>query len=551
MAINGFEDWNGNPINKERYGGLKAAYFIYFMVVMCAMAYTTNMLNMVTYLHGTMHTSIASSSTIVTTFYGVTCAFTLLGGFLSDSYVSRFKTILIFAPFEFLGFAMLAMESYFPSLKPKACNVEAMQGIIKCEQVHGGNEVLLCVALFTIALGEGCLRANLASFGGDQFDSDDPVESQLKSSFFNWFGFVTSLGLLTGLLLIVWIENNKGWDYGFGLSSVLVSIGIAVIASGFRLYRFQIPQGSPLTRMLQVFVAAFRNRKHSFPVRVEEDEGEIQEESDHRDGDKQYMEFKFLDKALIMTDGRNTGVWSHCSKAQVEETKIVLRMLPIFIGSVFGYIPIPLLLTFSVQQGTAMNTKLGKIKISPASLVAIGVILMMILIIIYDRFFVPLARRFTGYTRGITPLQRVGAGFIVLALATSVSALIERRRKHALEMNGVHISVLWLSLQFLILGITEVAAFVGLLEFFNTEISKGMKSLGTAIFWCIIGFSSLLGSALIQVVNRASNGWLHGADLNKSHLDKFYWLLSCIASLSFFNFLYWSKKYTYIHDPHK
>lgn len=44
--------------------------------------------------------------------------------------------------------------------------------------------------------------------------------------------------------------------------------------------------------VFQVFVAAFRNRKHSFPVRVEEDEGEIQEESDHRDGDKQYMEFK-------------------------------------------------------------------------------------------------------------------------------------------------------------------------------------------------------------------------------------------------------------------
>ncbi|KAM0940650.1 putative proton-dependent oligopeptide transporter family, MFS transporter superfamily [Dioscorea sansibarensis] len=549
MAINGFEDWKGNPISKERHGGLKAAYFIYFMVVMCAMAYTTNMLNLVTYLHGTMHTSIATSTTIVTTFYGVTCAFTLLGGFLSDSYLSRFKIIVIFAPFEFLGFAMLAMQSHFPSLKPKPCiNVVAMQVISKCEQVHGGNEALLCVALCTIALGEGCLRANLASFGGDQFDSDDPVESQLKSSFFNWFGFGISLGLLTGLLLIVWIENNKGWDYGFGFSSVLVLIGIAVIANGFQLYRFQIPQGSPLTRMLQVFVAAFRNRKHSFPERVEEDEGEeIQQESD-RDGDK---EFKVLDKASIMILGRNTGVWSHCSKAQIEETKIVLRMLPIFIGSVFGYIPIPLLFTFSVQQGAAMNTKLGKIVIAPASLLAIAVILQMILIIVYDRFFVPLARRFTGYTRGITPLQRVGAGFIVLALATSVAALIERRRKHALEMNGVHISVLWLSFQFLILGITQVAAFVGLLEFFNTEISKGMKSLGTAIFWCIIGFSSLLGSALIQVVNRASNGWLAGADLNKSHLEKFYYLLSCIASLSFFNFLYWSKKYTYIHDPHK
>ena len=72
------------------------------MVAMTNMAYVPCAFNLVTYLHGTMHTGVAKSSTITTNFIGVTCAFALLGAFLSDSYISRFKTMLIFGPVEFL-----------------------------------------------------------------------------------------------------------------------------------------------------------------------------------------------------------------------------------------------------------------------------------------------------------------------------------------------------------------------------------------------------------------------------------------------------------------
>jgi len=72
------------------------------MVTMTNMAYIPCSLNLVTYLHDTMHTGVAKSSTITTNFIGVSCAFALLGAFLSDSYIPRFKTMLIFGPLEFL-----------------------------------------------------------------------------------------------------------------------------------------------------------------------------------------------------------------------------------------------------------------------------------------------------------------------------------------------------------------------------------------------------------------------------------------------------------------
>lgn len=122
-----------------------------------------------------------------------------------------------------------------------------------CKHVNGGQAALFYTGLYIFAMGEGGLRANLAPFGGDQFDEQaDAKEARQKSSFFNWFGFSSSTGNLIGLVLVVWIENNKGWDYGFALSSAIILIGLLVVCLGVNVYRHQRPQGSPLTRILQV-----------------------------------------------------------------------------------------------------------------------------------------------------------------------------------------------------------------------------------------------------------------------------------------------------------
>ncbi|EAY82663.1 hypothetical protein OsI_37883 [Oryza sativa Indica Group] len=101
----------------------------------------------------------------------------------------------------------------------------------------------------------------------------------------------------------------------------------------------------------------------------------------------------------------------------------------------------------------------------------------------------------------------------------------------------------------------DVTSFVGLLEFFYSEASAGMKSIGGAVFFCILGVASWLGGALIQAVNRATaggaghGGWLDGADLDASHLDRFYWLLAVFELVAFFLYLYSAWRYTYRHHP--
>lgn len=96
------------------------------------------------------------------------------------------------------------------------------------------------------------MRACIPALGADQFDGDDPSESRQQSSFFNWFAFFLSTGVIAGLILIVWLETSKGWDIGFGVSALIALLGLLVAAAGLPLYRNRVPQGSALTRVLQV-----------------------------------------------------------------------------------------------------------------------------------------------------------------------------------------------------------------------------------------------------------------------------------------------------------
>jgi dipeptide/tripeptide permease len=137
-----------------------------------------------------------------------------------------------------------------------------------------------------------------------------------------------------------------------------------------------------------------------------------------------------------------------------------------------------------------------------------------------------------------------------MILASVIAAVVERKRKEA----AVQMSLFWLAPQFFLLGVSDVTSFPGLLEFFNSEAPRGMKSIATALFWCEIGLASLLATFLVQAVNSITRrhghhgGWLEGSSLDGSHLDLFYWVVAVVGLLGFLNYLYWAKKYVYRQD---
>uniref|UniRef100_A0A453BPD6 Major facilitator superfamily (MFS) profile domain-containing protein n=1 Tax=Aegilops tauschii subsp. strangulata TaxID=200361 RepID=A0A453BPD6_AEGTS len=526
------------------------------LVLLSNAANIANIMNLVTYLRGTMHMGVAEASTTASNFFAALQMFSIPAAFLADSYIKRFYTVLIFGPIEILGYILLAVQAHVPSLHPPPCSPTGPQ---TCETVRGSNLSLLLLGLYLIPIGDGAARACLPALGGDQFDTADPVEQRQETSFFNWYTFAVSSGGFVGLVLVVWVENRRGWDIGFTVCALCVLLGMLIWMAGFPFYRNQLPGGSAITRILQVLVVAFKKRNVQLPDNASElkqlnqDDHNVLEELQRTDG------FRCLEKSAVETG--ETGPWSLCTVTQVEETKIVLRMVPIFLSSVLGYIPVPLILNFTVQQGNTMDTKLGSVHISPATLFVIPTVFQMVILILYDRFIVPFLRRITGYVGGVTHLQRIGIGFLSATVATGVAALVEAKRKRVAEdkglmeaTTGIPMSVFWLTVQFFLLGVVDVTSFVGLLEFFYSEASTGMKSVGSSIFYCILGVSAWLGSLLIQVANRVTRradgtgGWLDGTNLNMGKLDNFYWLLAVLELVALFVYTFFARRYVYRNE---
>ncbi|KAM3278091.1 hypothetical protein ACQJBY_045765 [Aegilops geniculata] len=556
----GLVDFRGRPVDTSRHGGVRASMFIYIMVWLGNVVNIANSMNMVSYLRGTMNMGVAAAATTSTNFVAALQMFTVPAAFLADSYVKRFYTVLIFAPVEILGYILLAIQAHIPSLHPPACSVNEPHN---CEPVHGTNLSLLLLGMYMICIGEGAIRACLPALGGDQFDNADPVERRLESSFFNWYTFSVSMGSFFGLIFVVWLENNKGWGVGFGVCAVIVLLGLLIWAAGFPFYRNQVPTGSPITRIMQVIIVACKKRNLKLPGNPDD----LNQMSDDNAKGLEVLHrtegLQFLDKAAIKIENGARGPWSLCNVTQVEETKIVCRMVPIFLTSALGYMPVSIILNFTVQQGNTMDTRLGAIRVSPATLFVIPTVFQLVILVVYDRLLVPVLRRATGYVGGVTHLQRIGVGFVAAVLASAAAALVETRRKGAAEgsglvdyspAGGVPMSVFWLTPQFFLLGVVDVTSFVGLLEFFYSEASAGMKSIGSSVFYCMLGLAAWFSTLLIQLVNRATRrgggaaGWLDGANLNRSRLDSFYWLVCVLELVSFVVYLFWARRYVYRND---
>ncbi|XP_006354936.2 protein NRT1/ PTR FAMILY 4.5-like isoform X1 [Solanum tuberosum] len=543
----------------QKKGGTRAALFVYVVAGVDTMAFISKGVSLVTYFSGYMNFSLTKSANTVTNFMGTAFLLSLFGAFLSDTYFSRFKTCVLFSIIQVLGYALLGVQAHFSQLRPFPCKDVPLSQNDRCESADAGQLAILYGGVYLIALGNSGVKAALPSLGADQFDEKDPKGAAKLSSYFNWLLFFITIGAMLGVTLFVWIGDNQGWDWSFGISSVAVGLSILLLTMGKQFYRYNVPKGSPLMRISQVLVAAFRNRNLPLPQN-KEDLHQIRsgEAENGIEIIQRTDQFKCLDRAAIPRNNQEAstsnahGPWSLCTISQVEETKIVVRMLPIILSTVFMNTCMAQLQTFTIQQSMTMNRKIGNFELPAPSIPVIPQIFQLIMIPVYDRIFVPIARKFTGIPSGIRQLQRIGVGLILSIVSMAVSAVVESRRKSvAIEHNMVDsanqlpMSVFWLGFQFVIFATAEILTLVGLLDFFYAESTSGMKSLSMAITWCSLAFGYFTSSVVVSVINKVSGGWLANNNLNRDKLDYFYWLLAAVSVLNFGFYLLCASWYKY------
>ncbi|KAG5252318.1 peptide transporter family protein [Salix suchowensis] len=555
----GTVDIKGNRALRSKSGRWKACSFMLGYEVFERMAYYGIVSNLVLYLTRKLHEGTVTSSNNVTNWAGTVWILPVFGAYIADAHLGRFRTFVIASGIYLVGMSLLTLAVSVPALRPPSCG----HGIKEegCDKPASAlQKGIFYGALYIIAVGTGGTKPNISTMGADQFDDFEPKEKQQKLSFFNWWMFSIFFGTLFSNTFLVYIQDNVGWTLGYGIPTLGLALSIIIFLTGSPFYRHKLPAGSPFTRMAQVLVAAVRKWKVSLP----NDPGELHElgigesAKSARNRIDHTHSLRLLDKAAVRSGP--TSPWVLCPVTQVEETKQMIKMLPVLMVTFIPSAMVAQLSTFFVKQGTTLDRSMGPhFEIPPASLGSFVTIFMLVSLVLYDRHFVPVARHYTKNPRGITMLQRMGAGLILHVVVMITAFVVERKRLSVARENNivgklevVPLTIFVLLPQFALVGISDTFLEVAKLEFFYDQAPEGMKSLGTSYFCSSIGVGNYLSSFILSTVSEITKkhghkGWILD-NLNLSRIDYYYAFLAILGVLNFFLFLLVANSFVYNED---
>ncbi|VAH16199.1 unnamed protein product [Triticum turgidum subsp. durum] len=503
----GTTDLHGNPILRSKRGGWRACAFVVVYEVFERMAYYGISSNLVLYLTTELHQGTVLSANNVTNWVGTIWMTPVIGAYIADAHLGRYRTFMVASIIYLLGMILLTMAVSLPSLKPAKCGLGTADA--NCD--HKATSVQLGVfflALYILAVGTGGTKPNISTIGADQFDEHEPRERKQKLSFFN--------------------------------------------CAGTPFYRHKPTSESSFAKMAGVIVAAVRKCGVPAPV----DPRDLHELDPNQYEKKKTSplphtpNFSVLSKAAVKIEGsRSASRWSLSTVTQVEETKQMLKMLPVLLITFVPSAMLAQINTLFVKQGTTLERRLHHFEIPPASLQGFVTISMLVSVVLYDRLFVPFMRRLTKNPRGISLLQRMGVGLVFHIVIMVIASVTERHRLSVAMANGIFeskgttipLSIFVLLPQFVLMGVADAFLEVAKIEFFYDQAPEGMKSLGTSYSMTSLGIGNFLSSFLLSTVSRVTRrhgqgGWIQN-NLNASRLDHYYAffaVLNCVNLLVFF-----------------
>ncbi|KAF3496469.1 hypothetical protein DY000_02055341 [Brassica cretica] len=540
-------DHRGSPAEKSSTGGWRSAWFIIGVEVAERFAYFGIACNLINYLTGPLGQSTAAAAVNVNTWSGTASMLPILGAFVADAYLGRYRTILAASLIYILGLGLLTLSAslILTGESEQRVNVSAKPSV--------SVNILFFCSLYLVAIGQGGHKPCVQAFGADQFDSGDPKEVISRGSFFNWWFLSLSAGISLSIIVVAYVQDNVSWAYGFGIPCLFMVMALVMFLLGRKSYRY--PKGNreessnAFARIGRVFFVAFKNRKLSLAG-----SGLGQGLLEDGPSEKHSGRLQFLAKAMI---AREDGA-EPCSGRDVEDAKALVRLIPIWITSVVSTIPYAQFMTFFTKQGVTVDRRiLPGLEIPAASLLSFIGVSILISVPFYEHVFLPLARMITKKPFGITMLQRIGVGMVLSSFNMVLAALVETKRLNIAREHGlvdkpdvtVPMSIWWFAPQYLLLGMIDVFSLVGTQEFFYDQVPTELRSIGLSLSLSAMGLSSFLSGLLITVIDWATgrNGgenWFN-TNLNRAHVDYFYLLLAAFTAIAFIAFLFISKLYVY------
>ncbi|KAL1554723.1 hypothetical protein AAHA92_15252 [Salvia divinorum] len=511
-------------VKKKQLGGVRTMPFILANEACDRFATSGFHANMITYLTQVLNLPLVKASNTLANFAGTSNFTPIIGALFADSFAGRYWTITVGSFIYVLGMVAITISATLPQLRPPPCPNQE-----NCIEASSLQLWVLYLALLLTSLGTGGIRPCVVTFAADQFDMSRAKTESRKWNLFNC------------------------WSLGLGIPTIALALSLIVFVLGSRLYKKMKPGGSPFVRAAQVIVAAVRKRKAVPP----DDPNALYHNKDldvdiSTNGQLLHSDqFKCLDRAaipLIDSDMKGSSgrpnLWRLATVHRVEELKTVARLVPIWAATILQVASHSHINNFTIQQARTMDRHiLPSFKIPPATMLIFSTLTIILVLPVYERVFVPLARRATGHPAGITCLQRMGIGLGMGILSSIVSGVVEIKRKNVATEHSlldrptaiIPISAFWLVPQYCLHGLAEVFSSVGHIEFLYDQSPESMRSTAAALYWIAIAIGNYVSTLMVTLVHRYSGergNWLPDRNLNRGRLECYHWLVSGVQAVN-------------------
>ena len=173
-------------------------------------------------------------------FVGINYLMPLLGGWVSDRFWGRYKTILWVSLLYCLGHAVLAMSDV-------SADVETRKWV-------------MMTGLMCIAFGSGGIKPCVSAFMGDQFK---PEQSFLLKKAYAAFYWSINFGSCFAFLVIPFVQSHYGWSWAFVIPGVTMALATTIFWLGRRSYINVPPSGKKEkgTGVFSIWMYCWRNKK--------------------------------------------------------------------------------------------------------------------------------------------------------------------------------------------------------------------------------------------------------------------------------------------------
>lgn len=167
------------------------------------------------------------------------------------------------------------------------------------------------------------------------------------------------------------------------------------------------------------------------------------------------------------------------------------------------------------------------LELSPSQLQAINPLLVLLLIPVMNFVVYPAAGRVVS----VTPLRKIGAGFLLTAASFALGAIVE-----SWVQTGATPSIWWQVLMYLLLTSGEVMLSITAYEFYYTQAPRQMKSLVMACYMLSISAGNLLTLVVNTVIQTPDGGSrLPGAS--------YYWFFTGLMVATLIGYCFWAPTY--------